>query len=53
MDLFAKIEKNANWRMSQEAKAAGAYPYFHELRSGQDTVVDMARSCSGRTTTSG
>ena len=41
MDLFAKIEKNANWRMSQEAKAAGAYPYFHELRSGQDTVVDM------------
>ena len=41
MDLFAKIEKNGNWRMSQEAKAAGAYPYFHELRSGQDTVVDM------------
>ncbi len=41
MDLFAKIPKNGNYRLSQAAKAAGAYPYFHELRSGQDTVVNM------------
>ena len=41
MDLFEKIGKNQNYQMSQAARAAGAYPYFHELRSGQDTVVDM------------
>lgn len=38
MDLFKKTEGEHNYTI---AKAAGIYPYFHELRSGQDTVVDM------------
>ena len=41
MDIFDKIQKNLNYRMAQEAKAQGAFPYFHTLYSGQDTVVDM------------
>ncbi|MBE7082767.1 MAG: aminotransferase class I/II-fold pyridoxal phosphate-dependent enzyme [Clostridiales bacterium] len=38
MDLFAKTEGEHNYTL---AKEKGIYPYFHELRSGQDTVVDM------------
>ena len=38
MDLFQKTEGQHNYTI---AKEAGIYPYFHELRSGQDTVVDM------------
>jgi len=38
MDLFAKTEGEHNYTI---AKEKGVYPYFHELRSGQDTVVDM------------
>lgn len=38
MDLFEKTEGIHNYDV---AKEAGIYPYFHELRSGQDTVVDM------------
>ena len=41
MDIFDKIPKNLNYWMAQEAKAQGAFPYFHTLYSGQDTVVDM------------
>ena len=41
MDIFDKIPKNLNDWMAQEAKAQGAFPYFHTLYSGQDTVVDM------------
>ncbi len=38
MDLFQKTTGEHNYTL---AKEAGIYPYFHELRSGQDTVVDM------------
>ena len=38
MDLFQKTEGEHNYTI---AKEAGIYPYFHELRSGQDTIVDM------------
>ena len=38
MDLFQKTEGEHNYTV---AKEAGIYPYFHELRSGQDTIVDM------------
>lgn len=38
MDLFKKTESQ---QMYDVAKEAGIYPYFHELRTGQDTVVDM------------
>lgn len=38
MDLFDKVRKPHNYTM---AKEAGIYPYFHELQSGQDTVVNM------------
>jgi len=38
MDLFDKVHKPHNYTM---AKEAGIYPYFHELQSGQDTVVNM------------
>lgn len=38
MDLFAKTEGSHLWDIIQEKNI---YPYFHELRSGQDTVVDM------------
>ena len=38
MDIFDKVRKPHNYTM---AKEAGIYPYFHELQSGQDTVVNM------------
>lgn len=38
IDLFAKTEKEHNYDV---ARAAGIYPYFHELTSGQNTVVQM------------
>ena len=38
MDLFAKTEGEHNYTIAKEKVI---YPYFHELRSGQDTVVDM------------
>lgn len=38
MDLFEKTLGQHNYDTAREA---GIYPYFHELRSGQDTVVDM------------
>lgn len=38
MDLFDKVKK---YTAVKEAKESGLYPYFHELRSKQDIVVDM------------
>ena len=38
MDLFKKTEGEHLWDIIQKNNI---YPYFHELRSGQDTVVDM------------
>ncbi len=38
IDLFEKTEKEHNYDV---ARAAGIYPYFHELTSGQNTVVQM------------
>ena len=38
MDLF---EKCYNYDIVRNAKAAGIYPYYHYLESGQDTVVNM------------
>ena len=38
MDLFQKTEGEHLWDVIQKNNI---YPYFHELRSGQDTVVDM------------
>lgn len=38
MDLFQKC---FDFTAVKEAKAAGIYPYFHALNSGQDTVVTM------------
>src|SRR5574344_834323 len=38
MDLF---EKCATFDKVKKIKAAGLYPYFHSLQSGQDTVVEM------------
>ncbi len=38
MDIFKKVEGD---QLYKRAKAAGIYPYFHELTSGQDTVVEM------------
>ncbi len=38
MDIFKKTEGKYNYH---QAKEAGIYPYFHELTSGQDTVVQM------------
>ena len=38
IDLFAKTEKEHNYDV---ARAAGIYPYFHELTSGQNTVVEI------------
>ena len=37
-DLFTKTEKEHNY---DTARAAGIYPYFHELTSGQNTVVEI------------
>ena len=36
MDLFQKC---ADFTAAREAMAAGIYPYFHQLQSGQDTEV--------------
>ncbi|MGQ9779763.1 MAG: aminotransferase class I/II-fold pyridoxal phosphate-dependent enzyme [Bacillota bacterium] len=36
MDLFQKCEE---FTAAREAMAAGIYPYFHQLQSGQDTEV--------------
>ncbi len=38
MDLFAKTELK---HIYDNAREAGIYPYFHQLTSGQDTVVQM------------
>lgn len=38
MDLFAKCRQ---YTAAREAMAAGVYPYFHALDSGQDTEVTM------------
>ena len=38
MDLFKKCE---DYTRIDEVKAANLYPYFHELESGQDTIVNM------------
>lgn len=38
MDLFEKIEKKQIFDLVKEK---GIYPYFHELESGQDTIVQM------------
>lgn len=38
MDIFKKVEGD---QIYKRAKVAGIYPYFHELTSGQDTVVEM------------
>lgn len=38
MDLFEKVEKE---QMYDIVKKADLYPYFHELTSGQDTIVEM------------
>lgn len=38
MDIFKKVEADYLYK---RVKAAGIYPYFHELTSGQDTVVEM------------
>ncbi len=37
-DLFEKTRQEHNYDV---ARAAGIYPYFHELTSGQNTVVEM------------
>ena len=39
MDLF---EKCYDYTIAKEAMAAGLYPYFHALQSGQDTEVTMS-----------
>ena len=38
MDIFKKTEGKYNYDMAREM---GVYPYFHQLTSGQDTVVQM------------
>jgi len=38
MDLFKKVEAD---HLYKQVKKAGIYPYFHQLTSGQDTVVQM------------
>ena len=38
MDIFKKC---FDYKTADEAKAAGIYPYFHELTSKQDTEVEM------------
>lgn len=38
MDIF---KKTRDQQMYDRVKEAGVYPYFHELTSGQDTVVEM------------
>ena len=38
MDLFQKCK---DFKLAEEIKAAGIYPYFHTLESKQDTIVEM------------
>lgn len=38
MDLFDKVVK---YTIADESKAAGIYPYFHQLQTKQDVIVDM------------
>ena len=38
MDIFDKVTKKHNYDI---AKEKGVYPYFHQLYSGQDVVVNM------------
>ena len=38
MDLFSKLKLP---QLAEEIRAAGVYPYFHELQSRQDTEVIM------------
>lgn len=38
MDIFNKVAKKHNYDL---AKEKGVYPYFHQLYSGQDIVVNM------------
>ena len=38
MDLFEKVQQKQIYDI---AKEKGIYPYFHELKSGQDTQVNM------------
>ncbi|MBO4412860.1 MAG: aminotransferase class I/II-fold pyridoxal phosphate-dependent enzyme [Clostridia bacterium] len=38
MDLFKKCE---DYTRIEDVKAVNLYPYFHELESGQDTIVNM------------
>jgi len=38
MDLFNKVYRT---QIYDQVKEAGIYPYFHELLSGQDTVVNI------------
>lgn len=38
MDLFKKC---IDYTRIDDIKAANLYPYFHELQSGQDTIVEM------------
>ena len=38
MDLFKKCE---DYTRIEDLKAIDLYPYFHQLTSGQDTVVQM------------
>lgn len=41
MDIFNKIYKPSSPHIYDVAKDKGIYPYFHELNSRQDTVVNM------------
>ena len=38
MDIFEKCNKDC---MYKQVKRAGIYPYFHQLESKQDTIVEM------------
>lgn len=38
MDLFDKCK---NYKLAKEAREGGYYPYFHELKSKQDIIVNM------------
>ncbi len=38
MDIFKKMQTK---QLFDEVKDAGVYPYFHQLTTGQDTVVEM------------
>ena len=41
MDIFNKIYKPSSPHIYDVAKEKGIYPYFHQLNSRQDTVVNM------------